>query len=220
MNIVKGSPSRPVSSDFQGFPSNGLHIGTIVEWVDEKGYGWVESDGKRFFAHIREFERGQRRPKAGETIRFMRGIDSKGRSCARKVCFVKSGGRVGVGVWFLLLPALLALPLFALLWLPFPWWQGAGAIGIVSAITYGMYAHDKGRAMTAGWRIPESSLHLAELLGGWPGALLAQRRLRHKCSKTSYQFVFWCIVILFQAAALDVILGHGLSRALLAFMNS
>jgi len=54
-------------------------------------------------------------------------------------------------------------------------------------------------------------LHLAELLGGWPGAFLAQRRLRHKCSKVSYQFAFWCIVGLFQLVSTDFILGHRLS---------
>ncbi|SJM91388.1 Cold-shock protein (fragment) [Crenothrix polyspora] len=44
------------------------------------------------------------------------------------------------------------------------------------------------------WRIPEKSLHTLELLGGWPGALLAQRTLRHKNRKPSYQVVFWLIV--------------------------
>lgn len=188
-----------------------------MDWVDEKGYGWVKSGDKRYFAHIKDFERGQRRPKVGEEVRFIQGIDSKGRSCAKSVTFVKSGGHAGVGVWLLLI-VLLALPLFALLWLPFPWWQGAGAMVLVSSITYSMYAHDKRQAASSGWRVSERSLHLAELLGGWPGAFLAQRRLRHKCSKASYQFVFWCIVTLFQIAALDVILGQRLSRALLAFM--
>ena len=211
----------------QGLSSNGndqcvqgttWQEGTIVDWVDDKGYGWVKFGEKRYFVHIKDFERGQRRPKVGEEVRFIQGIDSRGRNCAKKVRFVKSGGRLGLGVWLLLL-ALLAMPLLALLWLPFPWWQGAGAIVLVSALTYRMYAHDKHRAVTAGWRVPESSLHLAELLGGWPGALLAQRRLRHKCSKGSYQFVFWGIVILFQITAVDVILGQRLSRALLAFMN-
>lgn len=131
--------------------------------------------------------------------------------------FLKSGGRVDIGIW-LLLAALLALPLLALLWLPIPWWFGAGAIVVISAITYGMYAHDKRRAVSAGWRIPESTLHLAELLGGWPGALLAQRRLRHKCSKPSYQVVYWLIVILFQLASVDLIFEHRFSRALFDFV--
>ena len=142
-------------------------LGTIVEWVDAKGFGWVEAGGTRLFVHIKDFERGQRRPQAGEEVRFIPGIDSKGRSCARKVTFMKFGGRTGVGVWLLLL-ALLALPMMALLWLPFPWWMGVGAMGVVSAITYGMYAHDKQQAVTGGWRVPETTLHFAELLGGWP----------------------------------------------------
>jgi uncharacterized membrane protein YsdA (DUF1294 family)/cold shock CspA family protein len=193
-------------------------MGIIAQWVDEKGYGWVESGGKRIFVHIKDFERGQRRPKPGEEIRFIQGNDSNGRSCAKKVMLVKSGGRLGMGVW-LLLTVLLALPSLAILWLPLPWWLGAGAMVMVSAITYGIYAHDKHQAVSAGWRVPESTLHLAELLGGWPGALLAQRRLRHKCSKVTYQIVFWSIVILFQIAAVDVILGQRMSRALLALIN-
>lgn len=215
---MRPSALTPASSDFKGFQSATSYLGTIVDWVDEKGYGWVECGGKRHFVHIKEFERGQRRPKVGEEIRFIQGIDSKGTTFAKKVTFVKSGMRAGTGVWLSLL-ALLALPLLALLWLPFPWWQGAGAMVLVSAITYGMYAHDKSRAQSSGWRVPESSLHLAELLGGWPGALLAQRRLRHKCSKAGYQIVYWFIVILFQIAAVDVILGQRLSRALLAFIR-
>jgi len=35
-------------------------VGTIVDWVDEKGYGWVKSGEKRYFAHIKDFKRGQR----------------------------------------------------------------------------------------------------------------------------------------------------------------
>ncbi len=203
----------------QGFQNNTSQEGTISEWMDDKGYGWVKSGEKRHFAHIKDFEPGQRRPKAGEAVRFIQGMDAKGRVCARNVAFVKSDGRIGAGVW-LLLAALLILPLLALFWLPFPWWQGAGAMALMSVITYGMYQRDKQQAVSAGWRVREKSLHLAELLGGWPGALLAQRHLRHKCSKASYQFVFWSIVILFQIAAVDVILGQRLSRVLLAFIGS
>ncbi|WP_371734051.1 DUF1294 domain-containing protein [Synechococcus sp. CCY 9618] len=29
------------------------------------------------------------------------------------------------------------------------------------------------------------------LAGGWPGALLAQQLLRHKCSKASFVAMFW-----------------------------
>ncbi len=188
-------------------PTTSVLAGTITEWNDGCGFGWLEAEGERVFVHIKEFERGQRRPRAGEKVRFVRGVDPQGRSCAKSVVFVRSGGRVGVGGWLQVM-ILRVLPGLALRGLPGVWWIGPGAIAVLSAITYGMYSHDKKQAIAAGWRVPESSLHLAELLGGWPGAFLAQRRLRHKCSKRSYQFAFWCIVGLFQLVSADLIFEH------------
>jgi uncharacterized membrane protein YsdA (DUF1294 family) len=34
------------------------------------------------------------------------------------------------------------------------------------------------------------------LFGGWPGALVAQRVLRHKSSKASFQVTFWATVLI------------------------
>jgi uncharacterized membrane protein YsdA (DUF1294 family) len=42
----------------------------------------------------------------------------------------------------------------------------------------------------------ESTLHLLALAGGWPGALVAQQKLRHKSKKESFRFVFWVTVLL------------------------
>ena len=74
---------------------------------------------------------------------------------------------------------------------------------VLSWITYAAYASDKRKARKEAWRTPETYLHLLELAGGWPGAWVAQRRLRHKCSKTSYQFEFWMIICLHQFVAFD-----------------
>jgi len=52
-------------------------------------------------------------------------------------------------------------------------------------------------------------------LEAWPGAFIAQRRLRHKCSKISYQAVFWLIVIAYQFAAIDALMSWSLSRSIL-----
>ncbi|NJL23447.1 MAG: DUF1294 domain-containing protein, partial [Leptolyngbyaceae cyanobacterium SM1_3_5] len=49
------------------------------------------------------------------------------------------------------------------------------------------------------WRIQERRLHLCELMGGWIGAFVAQRILRHKISKSSYQRVFRAIVAIHNA---------------------
>jgi uncharacterized membrane protein YsdA (DUF1294 family)/cold shock CspA family protein len=199
---------------FQKFQATSPQEGKISQWDDGKGCGWIRDGDKSVFVQIRDVERGQRRPRVGDEVRFMQGMDSKGRACAKRVALVKQGGRVGIVSW-ILLAALLVLPVLALAWLPVPRWWGIGLLAFASVITYGLYAHDKGRAIAAGWRVPEGTLHLAELLGGWPGAFLAQRRLRHKSSKSSYQVVFWCIVMLFQIVAVDVMLGLPLSRAVM-----
>lgn len=54
------------------------------------------------------------------------------------------------------------------------------------------------------WRIPESTLHLLELLGGFPGALAGQRFLRHKSYKLSYRVTLWSIALLHVAGWLTI----------------
>lgn len=104
---------------------------------------------------------------------------------------------------FLVVVVLLALPVYAVQRLgPGYYWLGIYAL-VLSAITYWRYAVDKRRAEEGLWRVPETQLHLLELLGGWPGAFLGQRRFRHKCSKGSYQVMFWLIVLAYQFAAYD-----------------
>jgi uncharacterized membrane protein YsdA (DUF1294 family) len=66
--------------------------------------------------------------------------------------------------------------------------------GLVSLITFIVYARDKSAARKGGQRVPENSLHLLALFGGWPGALVAQQRFRHKTAKTSFRIPFWITV--------------------------
>lgn len=65
-----------------------------------------------------------------------------------------------------------------------------------SIIAYAAYAVDKSAAKHGQWRTSENTLLLLSLIGGWPGALVAQKRLRHKSRKTSFQIVFWTTVVL------------------------
>lgn len=61
----------------------------------------------------------------------------------------------------------------------------------LSVASYVLYAIDKRAARRSGQRVPERTLHLLALLGGWPGALLAQRVLRHKTAKPAFLVLFW-----------------------------
>jgi uncharacterized membrane protein YsdA (DUF1294 family) len=67
-------------------------------------------------------------------------------------------------------------------------------------ITFIAYARDKSAAANGGWRTPESTLHLMALVGGWPGALLAQQFLRHKSTKAEFRQIFWFTAVVNMAA--------------------
>ncbi|AYG45265.1 DUF1294 domain-containing protein [Pseudomonas sp. Leaf58] len=82
-------------------------------------------------------------------------------------------------------------------WADQAWWPLAlyPAMSLISLL---LYWQDKRQARTQAWRTPEKVLHASELLGGWPGALLAQQLFRHKTRKVWYQLVFWGIVLMHQ----------------------
>jgi uncharacterized membrane protein YsdA (DUF1294 family) len=94
-----------------------------------------------------------------------------------------------------------------------------GYLVAISGLTFWLYWNDKRRAKTDSWRTPESTLHLAELLGGWPAAFLAQRTFRHKISKTSYQVVFWMIVALHEAVSFDLLSEWHYSQAAIRLLQ-
>ncbi len=58
--------------------------------------------------------------------------------------------------------------------------------GLAGLVTFLAFAIDKSRAIHNRRRIPEKTLHLLELLGGWPGACLAIAFLRHKNRKLPF----------------------------------
>jgi uncharacterized membrane protein YsdA (DUF1294 family) len=62
--------------------------------------------------------------------------------------------------------------------------------------SYFFYAWDKSSAQRDAWRTKESTLHLVDLLGGWPGAMAAQQVLRHKSSKKEFRVIFWITVVI------------------------
>jgi len=67
---------------------------------------------------------------------------------------------------------------------------------IASVFTFLIYAKDKRAAQNSEWRTAESTLHLYSLFFGWPGAVIAQQKLRHKSKKQSFRLVFWFTVLI------------------------
>lgn len=175
--------------------------GRITDWRDDKGFGFVEPNGggERAFVHVNEFQRASRRPVSGDMVSYLASKDVRGRLQARQIRFAgqkleprrqpsrlprAAAGIVALsGLLGLVLAGILP-PLLALLY------------ATASALSYFLYLFDKAAAEKGAQRTPESSLHLADLLGGWPGALIAQQQFRHKTIKQPFQAIFWVMVAL------------------------
>lgn len=183
--------------------------GVLVDWNDERGFGFIERDGKKLFVHVSAFDLAHGRPRCGDFIGFETGPGKDGRPQAVRASRVYTlpahagpAGRRRRGVeWFVFVPVLLfgiylALTITALGTSP---WSAAAYL-LASLATFALYAQDKRAARAGAWRTPEDTLHVTALLGGWPGAVLAQQLLRHKNRKTSFQIRFW-------AASLVNVLG-------------
>lgn len=67
-------------------------------------------------------------------------------------------------------------------------------IAAVSCLTFCLYGWDKFAARRNIRRIRENTLHFYGLVGGWPGAVLAQEWFRHKTQKTTFRKRFWVTV--------------------------
>lgn len=180
--------------------------GRIVEWSQERGFGFLESGGQRIFLHWRDFKERHKRPEVGDVVLFTLGNDRQGRTCATEAVHVNDGGSIRA-IDLLVLALMLSLPVAAVWRVATERAFGAAMLWglLVSAATYLVYAVDKGSARVHVWRVKESHLHLMELLGGWPGAFLAQRNFRHKATKAKFQIYFILIVGLHEVLAIYVL---------------
>lgn len=71
----------------------------------------------------------------------------------------------------------------------------ASLYGVLSLVTLLLYGWDKRAAIRGARRVRERTLHLGAVIGGWPGAWLAQRWFRHKSQKAMFQRMFWLTVL-------------------------
>lgn len=186
------------------------HVGKISSWKDEKGFGYItpHGGGPRVFFHITALTDPSHRPEGQEVVSYELGEDERGRPRAYQVAYVgvvsdsNALARVPPIVFYSLAGWLVVLTL-AFGFKPPLAWAIAGYTA-ASLITYFAYSIDKGRAKEDGWRISENSLHLLSLIGGWPGAIVAQQRFRHKIRKPAFMAIFWSTAFLNVAGMLLV----------------
>ncbi|WEN16646.1 cold shock and DUF1294 domain-containing protein [Rhodanobacter sp. AS-Z3] len=179
--------------------------GWLVEWDDARGFGFVVTHGgdQRVFVHVRQFAPGRaRRPRQGDILVYEVKRGERGRLIADAVRFSSAAKRQARDTrrahWGLAetVALLWGMGLIAMLLTDKIPWQVAAGYPLLSVVAWLVYQKDKRAAGSGRWRTPESTLQLLALLGGWPGAWLAQKYLRHKSSKTSFQITFWFMVAL------------------------
>ncbi|MEZ9563609.1 DUF1294 domain-containing protein [Vibrio artabrorum] len=71
---------------------------------------------------------------------------------------------------------------------------------VIGVVTFLVYAKDKRAAIKGNWRVPEKTLHIFSVVGGWLGALIAQDTLRHKTQKQPFRAIYWVTVVVNVAA--------------------
>ena len=187
-------------------------LGKVGEWNDERGFGFIaplDGEPARVFFHVRDYRLDGRRPDVGELVKFTAQRQPDGKWRAQAVRRTVPAARTATPPPRApvsprpesALPGAVAAAGYALFigWaihrgkLPF---EVMFAVLALSAVTFVVYALDKHAAQTRRWRTPESTLHLLELAGGWPGAWIAQQSLRHKSRKPGYRVVFWTMIVL------------------------
>jgi len=174
--------------------------GRVTNWNDDKGYGFVTPNGggDKAFVHIKTFS-SSRRPIEGDLITYEVEKDPQNRIRAVSIRYPgvpKTAPKRATPHYFgVILVTLFSCVVVALTVLgrtPLP---VAFIYVIASCITLIVYAFDKSAAMNNRWRTQESTLHILSLVGGWPGALIAQRMFRHKTKKFEFQVLFWGSVV-------------------------
>lgn len=171
--------------------------GKISRWDDAKGFGFIQPllKGERVFLHMTGLQNRSRRPVVGEVVTYSVAKDAQGRLQAQQVTYAGEKRKLKAAKTASRWPLILVLLFAALLVgavvtaeLPLYIPMIYAAMSIVSYLTYWW---DKRKALAGQWRIQESTLQLMVLLGGWPGALLAQSYLRHKSQKRAFLAVFY-----------------------------
>lgn len=198
-----------------------LMKGVLIEWNDDRGFGFLEpaGGGARVFCHISAFAMRSRRPIVGDRVTYELGRDEKGRPRAKNIRPADANSRAraaqpvgkraspwiavaGAAAFF---AALIALTAAGRL----PWTLPAIYL-CVSLISIAIYAFDKSASMNRRWRTSERTLHLLALLGGWPGAWIAQLLFRHKARKTSFLVAFvLCVLANVAFLAWAILEPHG-----------
>jgi len=176
--------------------------GKVISWNEDKAFGFIipHGGGDKLFIHKNCLVNKKRTPQLQDVITYTNSKDKQGRYCAIDATFTgeklkkkqaNSISKLSLYLAFLFLIIMVILVT-----------QDKAPITLfylyvgMSFITFIIYLNDKNKAQKGSWRTSERRLHFIALIGGWPGAAIAQQLLRHKSQKLSFRFRFWLTVII------------------------
>ena len=180
--------------------------GSLSSWNDARGFGYIESTqgGEPIFVHVSAWPKGAGRPQLQQVVSFEVELGPKGKRAknvrrllprrASQQTLRSSRAPWGTATLFAIPAFVLVYLLAAVFWKP-PLWAAALYVA-ASMVAFGVYAADKSAAARGSRRVSENTLHLLSVVGGWPGALIAQQMLRHKSAKQAFRQIFWITVVL------------------------
>ena len=171
--------------------------GKLITWNDEKGFGFIQPalGGKQVFIHIKAFRNRNRRPDVGQVVTYSLSSGQHGRPCAERATLTgdslpvrakQDTNMLAVFISVIFIIFVIFNVILTKTSIFFLYFYIA-----ISLLTFIFYYYDKSAAKKGTWRTSESSLHILSLIGGWPGAIIAQQKLRHKSKKQSFLYMFW-----------------------------
>ncbi|MDZ4170247.1 MAG: cold shock and DUF1294 domain-containing protein [Coriobacteriia bacterium] len=186
--------------------------GRLTDWNDDRGFGYIQplDGGPTVFVHVSTFPPNRRRPIVTDLLTYDVGTDDRGRARAANVHFLSAAGprskanpaqaaRPSAPASSALRPVALVaggfLTLTCLL-------AAVGAVAWVvpavyvamSGLAFLTYGSDKLAAESGDRRTGEGTLIGLGLIGGWPGALVAQEFFRHKTRKQPFRTLFFASI--------------------------
>jgi uncharacterized membrane protein YsdA (DUF1294 family)/cold shock CspA family protein len=196
--------------------------GKLIKWDADKAFGFIQPNGggDHIFIHKTALANRSRIPQVNDVITFSLAKDNQGRYCAGEATFsgekLKKKQAKNVSKFSIYLAVLFLGSISIAFFLNHIPKNLLFAYLGLSVVTFLAYWFDKSKAQRGAWRTQESTLHLFSLLGGWPGAAIAQQVLRHKSQKQEFRTGFWLTVVV-NCSALGWLMSAGGKDILIAF---
>ncbi len=178
----------------------------IIDWDPDSGSGYLglNEQNQLLPLKVMDFEKFHRRPVVGDRVLCDLSYDADFNPVAVDVRLLRAKGLFhGMSTAW---PSLfLVLPIVAFLVAPLPasGWHFMAYLFLVSAVSFLLYHCDDFRRNGFGKMRADSVLHFLELIGGWPGAILARRKLGVEQADPRYQLFLWLSVALWQGLAIE-----------------